>query len=320
MSAASALARRLRAALLEPETPLAAFEIRAGSVGVVRLGRESGGLALRAAASLELPEGCLTLSVSEANVRSPHAFQDVLASLAERVGLGEGGRVGLVLPDPVARVALVPAAELRTRRRGDLDELIRFRLRRSVPFDVKESQVAHVELAGGPGREAQSLVGAVALAVLESYEAPLRALGFEPGLVELSGLALLRASGLPARGDALLVNWDEGYVSLFLSRDGEPLLLRTLTGEPASRPGDVAREIASTVVYFRERLGGTQLAGVRVRSGVVPLAGAAPIVAEAAGVEPAAVAAWGAHGWEDADASVRQALAGAAACVLGRAA
>jgi hypothetical protein len=74
------------------------------------------------------------------------------------------------------------------------------------------------------------------------------------------------------------------------------------------------------VVYYRERLGGTELAGVRFRSGVLPLPGAAPIVAEAAGVEPAAVAPWGAAGWDDMDATLRQALAGAAACVLGRAA
>jgi len=313
-------ARRLRAALLEPETPLAAFEIRSSSVGVVRLGREGRGLTLRAAASLELPEGCLALSVSEPNVKSPQAFQDTLASLAERVGLGEGERVGLVLPDPVARVALVPRSELRALRRGDLDELIRFRLRRLVPFDIKESQVAHVELPPGPGRETQSLVGAIALAVLEPYEAPLRALGFEPGLVELSGLTLLRSSGLEAGGDELLVNWDHGYVSLFLTRDGQPLLLRTLTGEPASRPADVAREIASTVLYHRERLDGTPLTGARVRSGVLPLASATLLVAEAAGVEATAVAAWGVPGWDDADAALRQALAGAAACVLGRAA
>jgi type IV pilus assembly protein PilM len=317
-SAARGLVGRLRAALLEPEAPLSAFEVRTGSVGVVRLGREGGGVALRAAASLELPEGCLALSVSEANVKSPEAFQAAIASLAERVGLAEGGRVGLVLPDPVARVSLVPAAELRARRRGDLDDLIRFRLRRSVPFDIKESRVAHVEFPAGPGGEARSLVGAIALAVLDSYEAPLRALGLEPGLVELSGLALLRAAGPPAAGDELLVNWDAGYVSLLLTRDGRPLLLRTLTGEPASRAADVAREIANTVLYYRERLAGSALAGVRIRSGVRPLAETAPLVAEAAGVGPAAVAAWGVPGWDGAEAALRETLAGAAACVLGR--
>jgi type IV pilus assembly protein PilM len=317
--ASHGFAGRLQSMFLEPEPPLAAFEIRAGSVGIVRLGREGRSLALRAAASLELPEGCLRLSVSEANVQAPQAFQDTLASLSERAGIRDGGRVGLVLPDPVARVALVPASELRARRRGDLEEMIRFRLRRSVPFDIKESQVAHVQLPAAAGREALALVGAVALPVLESYEAPLRAIGFEPGLVELSGLALLRASAGDARGDELLVNWDHGYVSLFLTRDGQPLLLRTLTGEPASQAADVSREIASTVLYHRERLGGTLLAGARVRCAVLPLAAMTALVSEAAGIAPAAVTAWGAGTW-DGDASIHQALAGAAACVLGRAA
>jgi type IV pilus assembly protein PilM len=298
------LAVRLRSVFLEPEAPLAAFEVRKGSAGLVRLGREGRGRVLRAAASLELPEGSLALSVSEPNVKAPEAFRATLASLAERAGLREGGRVGLVLPDPVARVSLVPSAELRARRRTDAEEMIRFRLRRSVPFDIRDSRVARLDLPSAPGREAQALVGAIARSVLDSYEAPLRELG---------------ACAAQARGDELLVNWDHGYLSLFLTRDGQPLLLRTLSGDPADQPSEVAREIASTVLYHRERLAGEPLSGARLRSGARPLAEARAVVAEALGVVPEAVAGWALEGW-DGDPAMSQALAGAAAAVLGSAA
>ncbi len=183
---------------------------------------------------------------------------------------------------------------------------------------------ARLDLPSAPGREAQALVGAIARSVLDSYEAPLRELGFEPGLVELSGLALLRACAAQARGDELLVNWDHGYLSLFLTRDGQPLLLRTLSGDPADQPSEVAREIASTVLYHRERLAGEPLSGARLRSGARPLAEARAVVAEALGVVPEAVAGWAVEGWAvegwDGDPAMSQALAGAAAAVLGSAA
>ena len=44
-------------------------------------------------------------------------------------------------------------------------------------------------------------------------------------------------------GDRLLVNWDEGYVTLILARDGWPILVRTLSGADGGLAGEVAREV-----------------------------------------------------------------------------
>jgi hypothetical protein len=309
-----AAGRWLSRRLFEPEYPLVAVELRPRTVGVVRLARSATGAALGGAAFSELPPGALRLSITEPNVLQPEALATALRVAMERAGALGVTRVGLVLPDPAARVALLPAGDLQARSEADRAELARFRLRRAVPFDVRQARVALAAAAGG-----QVLVGAILDSVLESYEAPLRAAGLHPGLVELQSLALLSALGRRgAPGDRLLVNWDEGYVSLVVARDGLPLMVRTLLGEAAAAPEQLPREVASTLQYYRERMAGPGLAGASLRAAGRPFAEAAALVAEPLGLTPEALDPWRELGVADFPAA--SLLAGAAACVMRRAA
>ena len=299
----------LRRRLIEPEPALVAIEVRPQTLGVVRRARDRPALA--AAACLELPPGTLRLSMTEPNLVAPDAFRSALEGALARAGAIGGGRVALVLPDPVARLTLLPAEGLKGRR-AEVEELIRFRLRKVVPFDVRQARVAAVPAAPG-----QLLVAAILESVLNEFEAACASLGLHAGRVELAGPALL--PWVAPAGDRLLVNWDADYVSLLLLRDGAPILVRTLVGEAIASGDQVAREASNTLLYYRERLGGGSLAGVSVR-----LAGASPepalaALAEALGSVPERIDPW--RG-EAAAASLPDAaaLAGAAACVLGRAA
>jgi hypothetical protein len=304
----------LRRRLRDPERPLIAVEVRAQSVGVVRLVRAGGRTTLGAAAFLELPEGCVKLSMTQPNILDPGTFTQALRAVLERAGVMDGGRAALVLPDPLARVALVPAAEVKGNR-SQVDELIRFRMRKAVPFEVRDAQVASA--AGGARTGDPLMLGAIYRPVLEGYEAACRAVGLYPGLVELSGLALLNATfGPRPTADRLLVNWDAGYVSLILARGEWPILVRTLTSEAASSPDDVAREVVNTVLYYRERLGGAGLAEVVVRSAVMPPAEAVAVLAEPLELTPEVVdpGEWLGAGTP---VAVSQAIAGAAASLAG---
>jgi type IV pilus assembly protein PilM len=322
MTASSRLARfaeGLRARFLEPPHPEVAIEVRARSVGLVKLGRDGQRSALAAAVEASLPDGTLAVSLTQPNVVDAAAFAAALRGLVERAGVARGTGVALVLPDPVARIGLAPAAEVRASRHADAEEMIRFRLRKSLPFDVREARVAHVVLRGAPGREPVAMVAAVLGSVLDGYEAAVREAGVEPGLVELSGLALLRAAsvGAPA-GDELLLNWEPGYLSLVLTVGGQPALLRTLGPEAAARPEDALREVATTILYYREKLNGAGLGRALLRSAALAPAEAAALLAPALGIEPR-VFEWAAVPGVD-RAALGQPLAGAAACVLARAA
>jgi len=308
----------LRRRFLDPEPPLAAVEVRAGSLGVVRVVRDKRASSLGAAASLELPAGTLKLSMAERNIIEPEAFKQTLRAVLERAGVLGDGRIGLVLPDPVARVALLPAAEVRARGRAEREELIRFRLKNAVPFDIREAHLSFREV-GAPGQEPTFLVVAILRSILDEYEGACRALGVEPGLVQLTGLAILDAveeSRPPA--DRVLVNWDEGYISILVSRFGSPALARTLTGTSASDPEQVMREATQTILYYRERLGGEGIAHAVVRSAAMLPAEAARLLEQPLGLTPDILDPWGSLGRNEQE--MAQALAGAAACVIGKAA
>ena len=303
-------AGRLRRRLLDPEPTLLAVEVRPRSLGVVRLSREGERSVITAGASLDLPPGTLALSMTQPNIVDAPAFSRALRAVLERAGALEGGGIALVLPDPVARVALVPAAEVAARGRTELDEMLRFRLKKVVPFDVREARLAVL-----PGRSAGLLlVAAIFHPVLDAYEQALRELGFEPGQVEVAGLALAERAALPA-GDSALVNWDHGYVSIVILRDGWPILIRTLVGDFTGSAEPVVREAANTVLYYRERLAGTGLLSAVLRSAFLPPDDAAALLREPLGVAPTVLDPWaglaaGDHG------PAAQALAGAAAALL----
>ena len=297
---------------LAPPAPLAAIEVRAGAIGAVRVVADGGGRALAGAASVDLPEGTLRLSISEPNVVNPEAFRQSLRSVVEKAGILGAGRVALVLPDPVARVALLPASEIRGRG-AEAEEMIRFRLRKAVPFEIRDARLASVPIHA-PGKEPQVLVAAILASVLEEYEGACRALGLDPGLVELAGLAILDSVEEKRRpADRLVVNWDEGYVSIILSQGGAPVLMRTLTGADAGSPANVVRETSQTALYYKERLGGTGLTEAILRSTVIPVAEAALLLEEPLGLRPEALDPWGAL--VGGDRSAAQMLAGAAAAV-----
>jgi hypothetical protein len=306
-------ARWAARALVEPPLPLVAVEVRPGAVAAVRLAHEGGRLSLGAAATVDLPPGAVQISLARPNLADPGAFRDALRAVMERVGGLSGGDVSLVLPDPVVRLALVAADGVRGSGR-EAEETIRFRLHKALPFDVRSAR-----LAWAPGRGDQLLVAVALDDVVRGYEDALESVGFRPGLVEAASLALLAAAGAPpaSGGDRLLVNWDEGYVSFVLTRAGQPLLVRTLPGD--AKPDAVARHATSTRQFHQDRLGGGTLADVVVRSAAVPGEEALGLLGRALGAEPRLVQPWAVLGVAE-DGASAQAVAGAAACVLRRAA
>jgi hypothetical protein len=303
-------ARWAARALVEPPLPLVAVEVRPRAVAAVRLAHEGGQLSLGAAATVDLPPGAVEVSLARPNLADPSAFREALRGVLERVGGLSGGDVSLVLPDPVVRLALVPAEGVRGSGR-EAEETIRFRLHKALPFDVRSAR-----LAWAPTRGEQLLVAVALDDVVRGYEEVLESLGFRPGLVEAASLALLVAAGEPpAGGDRLLVNWDDGYVSFVLTRAGQPLLVRTLPGD--AKPDAVARHANSTRQFHQDRLGGATLADVLVRSAAVPGEEALALLGRALGAAPRLVQPWAALGVAE-EGSSAQAVAGAAACALRR--
>jgi hypothetical protein len=291
-----------------------AVEVRPGAVAAVRLAHEGGRLALGAAVSVDLPEGTLEVSLTKPNVLDAAAFRAGLRGALERIGALSGGPISLVLPDPAARLTLVPSSGLRGRR-AELEETVRFRLHKALPpdFDVRSARLAWQAVGGD-----QLLVAVARDEIVRGYEEALGSLGFHAGLVEPAGLALAFLLGAAeGPGDRLLVNWDRGYVSFFLWRGAQPLLLRTLPREDSREA--VGRQAAQTLRFYRDQLGGRDLEDVALRSAAVPADEAAAVVGAALGASPRLLRPWAALGVDE-HGDAAQAVAAAAGCVLRRAA
>lgn len=310
--------RWARERFVAPEYPLVAVELRSHSVGVVRLQRDGASLSLKAAALQELPVGTLVPSLVQPNLLAPDAFGAALRVALERAGALGLTRACLVLPDTVGRMALLPAAELAGKRRAEAEELVRFRLKKLLPFDLRDAHIVTPPL-GRPTETEWLPAAAIARPVLEQYEAALAREGLQVGLVELGGwVCFAAATRGRASEDRLVINWDRDYVTLVLGRKGQPVLVRTLGGDAVAGPGDVAREVFNTVLYYSERLGGAGLAGATLRSAALPPEEAQALLREPLGFDAEILDPWGALG-SPAEA-VPPGVGLALASVLGRAA
>ena len=168
--------------------PKLACEISADRVLAGRV--IDGGTGLEVCAARELAPGSVVPDLVENNLRQREAvrsgIEEALGSVA-----GRSKDVIAIVPDAAVRVMLVEFDTLPSDQEEALG-VIRFRLKKSLPFDVEKAKVSyHAQKIG----DEVKVVAAVALgSVIEDYEAIFRAAGFAPGVVLPSTLAALGAA------------------------------------------------------------------------------------------------------------------------------
>src|SRR6185369_1197473 len=113
-----------------------------------------------------LPAGALVPSLTATNVHNRQAVVDVINRLLERTGRPR--RIGLIVPDLVAKVSFV-RFEQPPARTADLEQLVRWQVRKTAPFAVEEAQVSFIpRLKAADGQE--FIVSLARRSVVEEYE------------------------------------------------------------------------------------------------------------------------------------------------------
>jgi type IV pilus assembly protein PilM len=163
-------------------------------------------------------EKALAVSPVEPNILRPELVQSALG----RNGNGNTprrARAALVIPDYAARVSVLDFDEVPNDEAQRL-ALVRFRLRKSVPFSIDEAQVSSVvQPKDAQGKTFTVLAAAIARPVLESYEALLQSLGYQAGLVLPSSLAVLSLCAAAPGVLTLLAKLSGAVLSLLLLED-----------------------------------------------------------------------------------------------------
>jgi type IV pilus assembly protein PilM len=232
--------------------PEAAIEIAPDGVSIAVLGTRGAGASVQAYGSAELSPGAVLPTLVGHNVVDRAAVVQALRTACERAGV-RPRRAALVIPDAAARVSLVRFDQIPSRR-DDLDQLIRWQIKKSLPFPVEEASITHSRGirvdAGG-----EFIVVAARRDVVAEYEGVCDEAGIHAGLVDIATLSvanLYLASGPPA-GDWLVVHIRPEYTSIAIMRGSDLLFFRTRVEGDAEPLADVVHQ---TAMYYQDRLDG----------------------------------------------------------------
>lgn len=204
-----------------------------------------------------LPAGALVPGIAEANLRQPEVVTEALRTALEQVS-PRNRYVTLVVPDTSARVFVLDFDTLPAKAVEALP-VLRFRLRKMVPFDAEHAAVSFQILAQhGEEEKSGAIVKVLATVmpgpILAEYEAAVRAAGYEPGAVLPSSLAALAALDSPH--PVLAANLSRLALTTAITSGDDLLLYRTveLPDDPAARVAEVQRSVAVAAAYFEDKL------------------------------------------------------------------
>jgi type IV pilus assembly protein PilM len=248
--------------------PTHVVEIASNHVAAAHWGKSRG--ALESFAVEPLPVGAVMASPVDANIPQPDAVTSAVRKVFTRTQTS-GGSVALLIPDPVVRVFIL-AFESLPRRADDALPLLRWRLKKSVPFDVDETVVSWMRQEGREGK--LEIVTAVARnRIVREYEQIVEALGGTVGVVLSSTLASLPL--VEDRGATLFVRLSGRTLTTVIVRSGNLCVYRSseMPADAAGlEPHAMLDEIFPAIAYYQDTWGGTvdraRLSGLGMRDAI----------------------------------------------------
>lgn len=256
--------------LFASRPPDAAVEISPEAVSVAAVTSRGHDTIVHGHAVEPLPPGAVVPSLTGHNIVDRAAVVSALRGALDRASL-RPRRVALVIPDLAGRVSLVRFDRI-PERREDLDQLVRWQVRKAAPFPIEEAALSYSPGAPTADGGGEFVVVLARQDVVGEYERVCEEVGLHAGLVDLSTLSVLNlflASGAP-QGDWLLVHMRAEYVSIAIMR-GEHMIFFRNRGEAEDEP--LADSVHQTAMYYQDRLEGhgfeRVLLGGNGRSGAV---------------------------------------------------
>jgi type IV pilus assembly protein PilM len=199
-----------------------------------------------------LPPGSVVPGIEDANLRAPGAVADAIRSVLGELAPRHRA-ITLVIPDGSVRVFVLDFDSMPAKAEEALS-VLRFRLRKMVPFDVEHGGVSY-QILSQDKAECKVLTAVLPGPVLAEYEDAVRAAGYEPGAVLPSSLAALETAGQMEA--VLAVNLSGPGMTTLIATGQDLLLYRTLDlpASPMARVSEVQRGVAVAAAYYEDKLG-----------------------------------------------------------------
>ncbi len=197
--------------------------------------------------------GALVAGVAEPNLRAHDAVVEAIRTALNELA-PKSRAVTLVLPDIAVRVFVLDFDSL-PQKPVEAIPVLRFRLRKMVPFDVEHAALSYQVLVQGEGN-VKVLATIMPGPVLAEYEAAVRAAGYEPGAVLPSSLASLAA--LDSLEPILAANLSGQALTTSITSGQDLHLFRTvdLPEDIETRTAEIQRSIAVAAAYYEDKLVG----------------------------------------------------------------
>lgn len=228
--------------------PRIACEISGTRVVAARASAD--GSIVEAVESRMLPEGAINPALTAGNLAQAGAVQEAIREALD--GLGSRAKeIIAVLPDAAIRIALLDFDVL-PERKQDADGVVRFRLKKSLPFDVDKAVLSYDTQHTANG--IRVIAAVTPSLVLQEYEDAFRAAGYNPGFVMPSTLAALGV--VDASKPTLVLNVEKDTTSVAVLDNDHLLLFRTLENSRAGNTGErLAEDVYPSIVFFQDTYG-----------------------------------------------------------------
>ncbi|MSV34041.1 MAG: hypothetical protein EXQ47_00370 [Bryobacterales bacterium] len=200
-----------------------------------------------------LEPGTLVVSPVADNLLRADVATAQLKSITPLDGSKKRRRAALILPDYAARVTVLDFDSFPSSPEEQLS-LIRFRLKKTLPFDIDSAAVSYHAQPAAKGETIEVVAAVVALEIIARYEALLRAMNFQPGEVTTSSLAALNLYS-PQPGVAVIVKLC-GKILTVMVLDGAILKLFRCVALEAVTEQEVLAVLHPTFAYVEDELGG----------------------------------------------------------------
>lgn len=201
-----------------------------------------------------LAPGTVRLSLREPNIVDPQAFASRMKD-AYNTLLYRGTRLSLTLPDAAGRILLLDV-EGRFKSRSEGLDIIRWKLKKSMPFDIADSHLDYQMLRVRENGDMSLLVALVSRTVIGQYEELLTEAGFVPARIDFNIFNLCRTfhQRLAFLEEGALVSFYDGILGIMVFSGGLPEFVRIKDLSVASVVDSrVYMEINSSFLVFRER-------------------------------------------------------------------
>ena len=205
-------------------------------------------------ASAPFASGVLQTSLREQNVLDPDAFVAGLKS-AHNLLLCRSTRVAVSLPDSACRIMLFDL-EGRFKNRSEALDLIRWKLKKSIPLDTADTHLDYQQLSVRENGDLALLVAIISRTVVSQYEDLIVKAGFSPARIDCNTFNICRVfeRRLSLHEECILISFYGSTLSIVFFSQGIPEFIRSkdLSGTPAT-DSRVYMEINSSLLVYKER-------------------------------------------------------------------